>query len=200
MNPPLIFEGCKHDPRLSNCPYDIRGQRRSLGMMYFPILNEELFWNPQKHRVAPCVWCNFLAVMFVSLETEVTKFLQTFRNLETNHFSSNWNIPFCCFSRNIPFFSPQNSVKPFGVRCIFPRWKRPKPRGDWATNLPWKMLEDFNGEWWFPEKKGGSPLGYATVSVSNAWTSVVYQYMMSIQNLVWGVGQQSEEKNVTKIY
>ena len=62
------------------------------------------------------------------------------------------------------------------------------------------MLEDFNGEWWFPEKKGGSPLGYATVSVSNAWTSVVYQYMMSIQNLVWGVGQQSEEKNVTKIY
>ena len=85
----------------------------------------------------------------LTLETEVSKFLQTFRNHETKHLSPNSNIPFCCFSRNIPFFSPQNSVNPFGVRCIFPRWKRPKPRGDWATNLPWKMLEDFNGKWWW---------------------------------------------------
>ena len=154
MNPPLIFEGCKHDPRLSNCPYDIRGQRRSLGMMYFPILNEELFWNPQKHRVAPCVWCNFLAVMFVSLETEVTKFLQTFRNLETNHFSSNWNIPFCCFSRNIPFFLLKIRWNRLGSGAFFPGESDQSLE---AIGQPichgkcWKISTE-NGD--FPKRKG----------------------------------------------
>ena len=150
MNPPLIFQGCKYDPRLSNCPYDIGGSAKEPGDDVF----SDPKWgaipqNPQKHRVAPCVWCNFLAVMFVSLETEVTKFLQTFRNHETNHVSSIGTSPFVVSPGTSPFFLLKIRWNRLGSGAFFPRWKRPKPRGDWATNLPWKMLEDFQGKWWW---------------------------------------------------
>ena len=74
--------------------------------------------NPQNHRVAPCFWCTCVNVGDWSQQISSEHF-------ETKHLSSNWYIPFCGFSRNIPFFSPQNLVNLFGVRCQKPPKRRP---------------------------------------------------------------------------